>query len=384
MRPHPDQAGLGVTTLLVEFAHRHRDRYDVAWWIPALDPDLVADRMAELAEILGVAGPDDPADRAAARLVEALRGRDRWLLVFDDAGAPRQLAGYVPDGPGDVLLSSSHAGWHDLAGPVAVPAFRRADSVAVLSACRPDLGDGPADRLAAALGDLPLAVGPTAAFLADTGMSAEAFLALLPGTPGDPADPAGWAAMLDRSAADDPGAFALLTLAAWLGPAPVPLALLTRHSEALPEPLGTVARLPAGLRDRAALLARRGLAQVTDDDLTLHPVPAALVAARTADARPDEGGWAAVAVRLLRVAVPDGPVTEPAVRSVHRRLLPHVLAATDPVRRLDPVAAEVGWLLRRAGEYLQARGRTHAALALLDDARGFDDVARRPGPPGNG
>lgn len=368
VRPHPDVPGLGVSTLLAGFAHRHRDRYDVAWWIPAMDPDLVADRLAELAEVLGVAGPDDPADRAAARLVEALGRRDRWLLVFDDAGGPRQLAGYLPDGPGHVLVSSSHAGWGDLAGPVAVRAFRRAESAAVLTARRPDLGAGPVDGLAAALGDLPLAVGPAAAFLADTGLSVGALRSLLPAGAEGP-DPV-WAAMLDRIG-DDPQALALLTLVGWLGPAPVPLSLLTENSEALPEPLGTVARLPAGLRERAALLGRRGLVQVADDEVALHPVPAALVVARTADDRPDDGGWTAVAVRLLRAAAPDGPATDPAVRSAWRRLLPHVLAATDPARRLDPVAAEVGWLLRAAGEYLQARGRTHAAQALLDDARGY-------------
>ena len=56
-----------------------------------------------------------------------------------------------------------------------------------------------------------------------------------------------------------------------------------------------------------------------------------------------------------------------------------MLAATDPARRLDTVAAEVGWLLRQAGGYLQARGRTHAARALLDDADGFDAGGRQDG-----
>ena len=380
--PHPDLAGLGVTTVMAEFAHRHRDRYDVAWWISALDPDLVADRMAELAEALGVAGPADSADRAAAALVEALRRRDRWLLVFDDAGGPRQLAGYLPDGSGDVLISSSDAGWQDLAGPVTVRVFTRAESVSVLSSRRPDLASGPADRIAATLGDLPLAVGPAAAFLADTGLSADAFLALLPGTAeagrptaGDP-EPV-WAAMLERSAADDPQALALLTLAAWLGPAPVPLSVLTENSEELPEPLGTVARIPAGLGDHAELLRRRGLAQVAGDELCCtgtgraaggpyrrRPPRRGRVDGRR---RPPAAGRRAC-----------GPASDPGTWPAWRRLLPHVLAATDPARRLDTVAAEVGWLLQHAGEFLEVRGRTHAAQALLDDARGFEADSRRP------
>src|SRR5919107_659110 len=41
-------AGLGTTTAMIEFAHRNRDRYDVAWLITAEDPPLVADQMAQL------------------------------------------------------------------------------------------------------------------------------------------------------------------------------------------------------------------------------------------------------------------------------------------------------------------------------------------------
>ncbi len=183
LRPHPDVEGLGTTTAMLDFAHRHRDRYDVAWWVPALDADLVPDRLAELAEALGLATATDSAERAAAALLEALSRRNRWLLVFDDAAGPRQLARYVPDGSGHVLISSSDAEWQEQAVPVTVPVFTRAESVSLLRSRCPDLSAEAADRIAARLDDLPLAVNPAAAVLADPDMDADAVLDALPGAP---------------------------------------------------------------------------------------------------------------------------------------------------------------------------------------------------------
>ena len=74
--------------------------------------------------------------------------------------------------------------------------------------------------------------------------------------------------------------------------------------------------------------------------------------------------------------MPDRPAAEPDCWPSWRQLLPHVLAATDPARQLDPVAGDVGWLLAQAGGYLEARGRSKSARALLEDAYEFDVGAR--------
>ena len=74
----------------------------------------------------------------------------------------------------------------------------------------PALPDADADRIADALGDLPLAVDQAAALLADTGLTADAYLDLLdrrtldvlrPGTDRHPSMAASWAVAVDRLAA---------------------------------------------------------------------------------------------------------------------------------------------------------------------------------------
>ena len=134
LAPGEGHAGVGVTTAMIEFAHRNRDDYDIVWWIAAQHPQLVSEQMAHLAEAIGLAAPTDTAGQATAGLLDTLGRRGRWLLVFDDAESPYQLARFFPAGSGHVLVASTNLTWGEHAAPLVVPPFTRNQSVQLLRA----------------------------------------------------------------------------------------------------------------------------------------------------------------------------------------------------------------------------------------------------------
>jgi hypothetical protein len=76
-------AGIGKTTAAIEFAHRHHAEFDIAWWVPAEDPTLIPERLAELALALELTNAATPAGVGVARLLGELAQRDRWQQVWD-------------------------------------------------------------------------------------------------------------------------------------------------------------------------------------------------------------------------------------------------------------------------------------------------------------
>src|SRR5690242_19340185 len=125
-------AGVGKTQIAIEFAHRFAADYDIVWWVGAERPETVLAQFLTLAVELGWVSADEEPEPVRRAVVRALHGRGRWLLVFDSAERPADVAPWLPGGSGHVLITSTAQGWDDLAVPRPVDVFTRAESRAVL------------------------------------------------------------------------------------------------------------------------------------------------------------------------------------------------------------------------------------------------------------
>src|SRR3954454_13019498 len=326
--------GVGKTQLALEYTHRFAADYDLVWWIDAEQPVLVPGQLARLAARLDVAPGPTVAD-TAERVLAELRDRDRWLLIFDNAERAQDVADYRPGGAGHVLITSRNPGWGALGDRLEVDVLTRTETIALLQARIPALEEELAGKLAAELGDLPLAAAQAAGYLEQTDLPPGDYLrrfserraTLL--ARGDVLGYAGrvdtaWALSLDRLRDQDPAAVQLLQLAAFLAPEPIPLALVSEQAELLAEPLRTIAADPDALADTVGALVGYSLARRHPDGFQVHRLVQAVIRQQLPPDR--QQATAEQVVALLATAAPGDPEDLDNLAG-YAQLVPHVLAA---------------------------------------------------------
>ena len=269
--------GVGKTQLAVEYAYRFTDRYDLVWWIPAEQQSLVLQSLVDLGRQLGVPVTED-LTQASSLVIDALSSTSlRWLLVYDNANEPDDLAHLIPSSGGHVILTSRNQTWSNVWEAIEVNIFERGESIALIRKRGTGISFDDANRLAERLGDLPLALDQAASWQSATNMPVSEYLELFDQhhqellSEGKPASyPTTIAALVklafQRLSRDSPAVAQLLEMFAVFGAEPISLDLLRRGKDAgLSAPLGPALRDPIPLGRIVRDLRKYGLAKVDAD-----------------------------------------------------------------------------------------------------------------------
>jgi tetratricopeptide (TPR) repeat protein len=383
--------GVGKSQIAIEYVYRHAADYDVVWWIPSEQPAMILTALTELAVRLGLQVTGE-ANTAVPAVREALRSGipyRNWLLVFDNAENVEAVRPYFPTGgTGKILVTSRNQEWDRVARTLSVDVFTREESKTLLRRRARDLSDADADLLAAALGDLPLAIEQAAAWQAVTGMAvpeylglirekiAELMLELVPSPDYPMSVAAAWDVSLRRLEERNPAALQLLQVCSFFAPEPISRSLFnnSRTTTIAPE-LDEALRDPIKLGRAIREINIYALARIEHrhDTLQLHRLVQAVLVNRMSPQQ--QADMKHGAHLLLADANPNAPSSRE-FWPRYQALLPHVVVS----RAME---CDSPWVLRLVqgmveflyswGDHAGARDMAREAFELWTVKFGSDD-----------
>ena len=394
--------GVGKTQLAVEYAHRHRDDYNIVWWLRAEEAANLWLDYAALARALKLPiAKDAPLDAIRMQLRRHLESRGDYLLIFDNASNPAVLREFIPhmtaSKTGGVLITSRNSNWGSLARSLPLHGLSREQSVVFLRkrAGRLD-SEATASKLAQALGDLPLALEQAAALIHHARISFADYLKRFeslwaqflkeqrPG--GDYPDSVAmtWELSFRHVEQQNPTAITLLNLLAFLSPDGVPRRLLCENFNQLPDPLAAVCADPLYFDRALGTLAQYSMVEISDEPgdfamgsrqlISMHRLVSAIARDRlTEDERRVLASVAARMVANVFTFDSNNPTTWPQAAA----LLPHGLVAAGhaqvsgaPIELTCSLLDQAGRFLNRFAQYDQAKSLFDRALSLSRRAYG--------------
>ncbi|WP_067823513.1 FxSxx-COOH system tetratricopeptide repeat protein [Actinomadura kijaniata] len=367
--------GVGKTQIAIEFAHRHKSDYDVVWWIPSDQKLLVPGAIARLAPHLGLPESNETGvEETAEAVINALRAGqpfERWLLVFDNAHDPESLTEYIPDGPGDVIITSRNFSWNGVVRTLTVDVFSRQESRMFLDLRVPGIIGDEADALADALGDLPLALDQAGALQSETGMPVQEYLTLLKTKTGelmaegrpmayDVPLTATWSLSLTRLRQEHPDAVELIHLLAFFGADPIPRDVLAVGRPVVDDPLSSILADPLRFSRAVGALHRYALVQVdrAEQTLQVHRLVQALLREDVNDT--DAHRYRSSVQHLLAAAALAKNTDDSASWPTFARLLPHI----SPSQAVESSDRQIRRLMRAVTRYLYMSGNAPAARSM--------------------
>ena len=175
--------GSGKTHLAAAVAARcEEEGWPLVAWINAASRKHIIADLYELALRIGIDAPKNiPLEVIVQRLLARLRSAEAAdrLFVFGNVENPDDLRDLIPEGSGVrvIITTTRHLDWD---GPgwlrLAVGAFEREQSIALLCDRTGDTHREAADRIAEVLGDLPLAITQAAATVQQGGYALSGYL----------------------------------------------------------------------------------------------------------------------------------------------------------------------------------------------------------------
>ena len=366
--------GVGKTQIAVEYAHRFSDGFDHVFWIDGSNDVSTRRSLLTIAEHLGIDSRD--AGKVKTLVKAWLSQNSGWLLLFDDIENFQAIEHFAAAGSGHILATSRSPHWDQSALPIRIAEFKRSESVAFLK--KTIKGDEtsstePFEKLAQALGDLPLALAQASAYINENEVALSEYVSLFKThrkriwesdkefeRPSNYPFTIATTIQMALAKIGIPSSLDLLSILAYLAPTQIPRivpAIAMQITENAEEKDSLLVA-----NDAIAALRRYSLVDADRAMLRVH----GLVQVVVRDQKEQEGNtaeWLSFCVRAIgRVVCWDGEDT----RSwrAYEQMAPHIEAIQVFSNEAEVESAELVELLAKYGKFLSHRGFSDESEAI--------------------
>jgi TIR domain/Tetratricopeptide repeat/NB-ARC domain len=386
--------GIGKTQLAMEYAWQQSASYDLVWLLRAeASSSLIADYIALANELQLPESNESEQELVVRAMLKWLDKHQGWLLIFDNAKDAKSIRDYLPESSGGhVLITSRNQDWRAFGKPLSIEVWNRNEAIAFLQKRTGQSDENVADKLAEALGDLPLALEQAAAYIETRTKTYAEYLDLFNFRRKElwdrEAPPDGyfytisttWSLAFDEIKSV-PMAKELLSLCSMAAPDTIPKSLLDKalvHYEQEAEARVVIDSFT--LDDAVAALRSYSLITPDTEKVSTHRLVQAVVRDRMST---DElARYRDAMIEALSDQFPDKAYENPSCWPECASLLPHAQALLDEAHHdQDGCWLKRALLLNNVGEYHHGRAAYadaeflfHRALEIREEQLGLDHI----------
>ncbi|HEY2068524.1 MAG TPA: tetratricopeptide repeat protein [Rhizomicrobium sp.] len=387
--------GVGKTTLAAEYCHRFGGHYAGVWWIRAEQESVMLSDIVELGAYLKLEQSGNIEKDTRACLDHLTTLEQSWLLVYDNAPNADTISRWLPAGIVRCIVTSRRGDFDSIAKITRLDQWSiETTADYLLSRTERDDKSG-AERLARALGGLPLATEQAAAFLRTRkGITFADYIDDIArlikthkpaGAKGDYPDTV-YAALVKSLETlghleDGETALGILRLCAFLSPDGIDLTLLALVGATEGVPSSFSAAMADKFSRENALASLIAFSLLRQEEGPAGPLLIfhRLLLDVTRDWIGDKQRvlWGGASSKLISNTFPIKFAEEPGRWPICSRLIPHVASLDACAPRTGEAGEALDSVLGCAGIYLKVRGDLEGALSLLERAVALKRITRK-------
>lgn len=174
--------GIGKTQLALQYAHHTKHTYTLKAWFPAENPDRLHQKYIEFAKALGYAEKIVTIESALFYVNNWLLKHPGWLLIFDNVNSYEEIAPFISEGGGHIILTTRNRQWPDKFEILPIDIMTEEESCKLMKTLihrkidTVEISDS--KELVKSLGHLPLAIAQASAYIQQNKIKVSEYLTL--------------------------------------------------------------------------------------------------------------------------------------------------------------------------------------------------------------